>query len=44
MNDSHTRYIFKMISTSTEINKEIHLHQLRHSYATQLLNKVPVVS
>jgi len=28
------RYIIKRISNRAEINKEIHPHQLRHSYAT----------
>ncbi|MCP3028808.1 site-specific tyrosine recombinase/integron integrase [Halobacillus sp. A5] len=32
------RYIIKQISLRAAINKEIHPHQLRHSYATHMLN------
>ena len=32
------RYIIKRISKRSDINKEIYPHQLRHSYATHLLN------
>lgn len=32
------RYIIKRISIRAAINKEIHPHQLRHSYATHMLN------
>lgn len=32
------RYIIKRISNRARINKTIHPHQLRHSYATHLLN------
>ena len=38
MSVSQMRYIIKRISNRAEINKEIHPHQLRHSYATHLLN------
>lgn len=32
------RYIIKRISNRARINKTIHPHQLRHSFATLLLN------
>jgi integrase/recombinase XerD len=38
MSVAQMRYIIKRISNRAEINKEIHPHQLRHSYATHLLN------
>ena len=38
MSVAQKRYIIKRISNRAEINKEIHPHQLRHSYATHLLN------
>ncbi len=38
MNFAQMRYIIKRISNWTGINKTIHPHQLRHSYATKLLN------
>ncbi len=38
MSVAQMRYIIKWISNRAEINKEIHPHQLRHSYATHLLN------
>jgi integrase/recombinase XerD len=38
MSIAQMRYIVKRISNRTEINKLIHPHQLRHSYATHLLN------
>ena len=38
MSIAQMRYIIKRISNRAGINKEIHLHQLRHSYATHLLN------
>ena len=38
MSISQMRYIIKQISKKSGINKSIHPHQLRHSYATTLLN------
>jgi integrase/recombinase XerD len=38
MSIAQMRYIVKRISQRAEINKVIHPHQLRHSYATHLLN------
>jgi integrase/recombinase XerD len=38
MSIAQTRYIIKRISNRARINREIHPHQLRHSYATYLLN------
>ena len=38
MSVAQMRYIIKRISNRAEINIEIHPHQLRHSYATHLLN------
>lgn len=38
MSVAQMQYIIKRISNRAEINKEIHPHQLRHSYATHLLN------
>lgn len=32
------RYVIKQISKRSGINKSIHPHQLRHSYATTLIN------
>ncbi len=38
MSIAQMRYIIKRISKRAKINKTIHPHQLRHSYATHLLN------
>ena len=38
MSIAQMRYIIKRISNRAQINKTIHPHQLRHSYATHLLN------
>ena len=38
MSIAQMRYIVKRISDRAEISKVIHPHQLRHSYATHLLN------
>ncbi|MDN3015683.1 tyrosine-type recombinase/integrase [Paenibacillus sp. BSR1-1] len=32
------RYVIKRISNRARFNKSIHPHQLRHSYATHMLN------
>lgn len=38
MSIAQMRYIIKRISNRDSFNKDIHPHQLRHSYATHLLN------
>jgi integrase/recombinase XerD len=38
MSIAQMRYVIKRISSRSGINKEIHPHQLKHSYATHLLN------
>ncbi|USK50570.1 tyrosine-type recombinase/integrase [Bacillus sp. CMF12] len=38
MNIAQMRYVIKQISKRSRINKCIHPHQLRHSYATTLIN------
>jgi integrase/recombinase XerD len=38
MGIAQMRYVIKRISARADIHKEIHPHQLRHSYATHLLN------
>ena len=38
MGIENARHIIKRISIRANINKEIHPHQLRHSYATHMLN------
>ncbi|MBM7656415.1 tyrosine-type recombinase/integrase [Neobacillus cucumis] len=38
MSIAQMRYIIKRISNRARINKSIHPHQLRHSYATRMLN------
>nr|WP_236690868.1 tyrosine-type recombinase/integrase [Lysinibacillus xylanilyticus] len=37
MSITQMRYIIKRISSRARINKDIYPHQLRHSYATHLL-------
>ncbi|MBT2669718.1 tyrosine-type recombinase/integrase [Streptomyces sp. ISL-14] len=38
MSISQARNIIKLVAKRTDIKKSIHPHQLRHSYATNLLN------
>ncbi|MDQ0413373.1 integrase/recombinase XerD [Mesobacillus stamsii] len=38
MSIAQMRYVIKQISARAAIDKEIYPHQLRHSYATHLLN------
>ncbi len=43
MSIDNLRYIIKRISNRASIKKSIHPHQLRHSYATHLINNgVPI--
>nr|WP_328151970.1 tyrosine-type recombinase/integrase [Peribacillus frigoritolerans] len=38
MSISQARNIIKLVAKRTDIKKSIHPHQLRHSYASNLLN------
>ena len=38
MSIAQTRYVIKEYQKRAGINKSIHTHQLRHSYATTLIN------